>query len=319
VAVLSAEQRRSFRNDGFLVIPGFFEHDEVATALAAYESVWRDQPYDVVVDTEMSMRRVRATDLTESERRQPFKVNDLYLRDSSLREALLSQRLGRILQELLADEPVICNTLSIEYGTQQADHLDTLFMTPRTDGRLVATWMALEDVHADAGPLRYYPESNHIEPYRFRDGSFHVNGPEMDRWGDYMAAEVERYGLAEDRFLARKGDLLLWDAWLLHGGSEICTPGLTRSSLVTHYFTKGDCLALGSDLRPAPGGWWMHRKPPTPRNEPPPAETSAAQQVPAADIPRLAAPPSGEAATLPPRDLRERLATLDPDDDRVGP
>ena len=43
----------------------------------------------------------------------------------------------------------------------------------------------------------------------------------MDRWADYMAGEVERHGLAETRFLAKKGDLFIWDAWLLHGGSEI--------------------------------------------------------------------------------------------------
>lgn len=320
MAAVSTEQRRSFRDNGFLVVPGFFEQVEVDAALEAYESVWRDQPHDVVVDTEVSMRRVRATDLTESERRQPFKVNDLYLRDVRLREALLSERLGRILRELLSDEPVICNTLSIEYGTQQADHLDTLFMTPRTDGRLVATWMALEDVHADAGPLRYYPESNHVEPYRFRDGSFHVHGWEMDRWADYMAGEVERHGLAETRFLAKKGDLFVWDAWLLHGGSEICTPGLSRSSLVTHYFTRTDCLAMGSDLRPTPGGWWMRREPPAPRNEPAPDDrVDSAELIPAAEIPHLAAPPADPTATLGPRELRDRLATLDPDDDRVGP
>jgi ectoine hydroxylase-related dioxygenase (phytanoyl-CoA dioxygenase family) len=168
VLALTPAQQRSFRDNGFLVIPGFFSESEVSAVQGAYASVWRDLPKDVVVDTEVSMRRVRARDLTEQERRQPFKINDLYLRDVGLREATLSERLGAILRQLLADDPVICNTLSLEYGSQQADHLDTLFMTPRTDGRLVATWMALEDVQPDAGPLRYYPESNHIEPYRFR-------------------------------------------------------------------------------------------------------------------------------------------------------
>lgn len=315
MSVLSRDQRRFFRDNGFLTISGFFEEQELATASEAYEAVWRDRPRDVTVDTEITGRRIRATDMTEEERRQPFKVNDLFLRDQELRGALLSARLGSIIKELLSDDPVICNTLSLEYGSQQADHLDTLFMTPRTEGRLVATWMALEDVHEDAGPLRYYPGSNHIEPFRFSTGSFHVNGPEMPRWTDYMAEEVENHGLAETRFLARRGDLFVWDAWLLHGGSEICVPGLTRKSLVTHYFTKTDCLALGSDLREAPGGYWMHREPPAPRGDAPMPE----QVTDAGDIPVLAATPTDDAHLLPERELHERLSALDIEGEHVGP
>jgi ectoine hydroxylase-related dioxygenase (phytanoyl-CoA dioxygenase family) len=46
-------------------------------------------------------------------------------------------------------------------------------MTPATERKLVATWMALEDALPDAGPLRYYPESNQIEPFRFMTGLLH--------------------------------------------------------------------------------------------------------------------------------------------------
>lgn len=311
---LSARQRRHFSDYGFLVVPGFFTPEEVDRARRAYRRVWEVLPADVTVDTEVTGRRLRARDLTEEERRQPFKVNDLYLVDEGLRNLVLSEQIGVLIAELLGDSPVICNTLSLEFGSQQADHLDTLFMTPRTEGALVATWMALEDVDADAGPLRYYPESNHIEPYRFESGGFHVLTAEMDRWGDYMAGAVDRYGLAETRFLARAGDLFIWDAWLLHGGSEICRPGLTRHSLVTHFFTASDCRALGSRLRPAPGGYWMDRPPQSPRDS-----LIASEPAPPADWqpspPVLvgaggAALPGGDAQPRPGRRLRERLNAL---------
>jgi len=41
--------------------------------------------------------------------------------------------------------------------------------------------------------------------------------------------------LTLQRFLARKGDALIWAADLAHGGSPITDPRLTRRSLVTHY------------------------------------------------------------------------------------
>jgi phytanoyl-CoA hydroxylase len=313
MALLSAAQRREWA-DGFLIIPGFFDEAELQAAVDAYKTVWEELPSDVVVDSVASGRRVRAKDVTDAEREASFKVNDLYLRDAELRKAVLSARLGAILKELLSDDPVVVNTLSVEYGTQQYDHLDTLYMTPRTPGSLVATWMALEDVDENAGPLRYYPESNHIEPYRFEDGSFHIRDPELEHWADYMANAVDRRGLAETRFMAKRGDLFIWDAWLLHGGSEICTPGLTRRSLITHYYSKTDCAALGSQLRPAEGGYWMKRSPQAVPGEDP-AQTAAYNAV-LDDIEPIpgVTPPATEHQVKQPQPLYERMAALDPND-----
>lgn len=313
MAALTSAQRREFADNGFVVIPGFFSEEEVRIARRAYERVWEELPDDVVVDTEVSHRRILAKDLTEEERSQPFKVNDLYLTDESLRSVIMSDRIGPIIAEILEDVPAVCNTLSMEFGSQQADHLDTLFMTPPSYGKLAATWMALEDVREGAGPLRYFPESNHIEPYRFESGGFHVVESEMDRWADYMAGEVDRHGLEETRFLARAGDLFVWDAWLLHGGSEITDTGLTRNSLVTHFLTKTDLERVGGELCPAPGGMWL-RRPPQAVARPEVADVTAP------DIPDLpdALPVPGRARSPqlhPKKPLRERLGALLPNRD----
>ena len=53
-----------------------------------------------------------------------------------------------------------------------------------------------------------------------------------------LAGLVERAkaaGLTRESFLPRKGDVLFWSADLVHGGSAITAPELTRKSLVGHY------------------------------------------------------------------------------------
>jgi ectoine hydroxylase-related dioxygenase (phytanoyl-CoA dioxygenase family) len=261
-SVLGSRRQRFWSENGYLVLPGFFTEEETETVASASDRMWAARPDDVVVDDLVTNRRCRIREVSDDEHLgHRFKLNDLYLADTGLRQVALSQRVGMVLEELLGDEPVLCNTLNFDYGSQQADHLDTLYMTPLTDLALVATWMALEDTRPEAGPLRYFPGSNHIVPYRFSTGSYHVNLPEMERWADYMADQVDRQGLEEQRFAAKRGDLFIWHANLLHGGSEICQPGLTRRSLVTHFFTQSDCEVLGSDLRPAAGGWWMNKPP----------------------------------------------------------
>jgi phytanoyl-CoA hydroxylase len=260
VSVLGRQRLKFWEDNGFLVLPGFFDESDVAAVDVAVDQAWRDLPDDVIVDDLVTDRRCRISKLSDEEKRHRFKVNDLYLINPLLREAALSERIGMVLSELLEDQPVLINTLNFDKGSQQVDHLDTLYMTPVSELGLVATWMALEDTDPDAGPLRYYPGSNQIPHYRFSTGSFHTYDPEMERWSDYMADEVEKRGLEEQRFMAQKGDLFIWHALLLHGGSEICNAGLTRKSLVTHFFTQGDCERIHSEVRPMPGGWWL-RKP----------------------------------------------------------
>jgi phytanoyl-CoA hydroxylase len=305
-SVLGQKRKAFWDDNGFLVLPGFFDEDEVDSVEAAVRRAWGTLPDEVVVDDLVTNRRCRISKLSDAEKEHWFKINDLYLTDRALREVALSERVGMVLSELLEDQPVMCNTLNFDKGSQQIDHIDTLYMTPVSERGLVATWAAIEDTQADAGPLRYYPGSNHIPHYRFATGSYHVNLPEMEKWSDYMADEVDRRGLEEQRFLAQKGDLFIWHALLLHGGSEICNPGLSRESLVTHFFTQSDCDGLGSDLRPVPGGWWM-RKPElsVPEEQVSTGEPDGRREV---DFPRL--PPDEGSKQTPRLGLRERLEAL---------
>jgi phytanoyl-CoA hydroxylase len=304
MSIIGQRRRRFWNDNGFLVLPGFFDEHEITAVNTAVERAWHDSPDDVIVDDLVTNRRCRIARLSPEEKQHRFKINDLYLIDRGVREAVLSERVGMVLAELLEDHPVLINTLNFDKGSQQADHLDTLYMTPVSERGLVATWMALEETKEEAGPLRYYPGSNHIPHYRFSTGSFHTHLPEMDRWSDYMADEVEKRGLQEERFLAAQGDLFIWHALLLHGGSEICNPGLTRNSLVTHFFMQRDCEQLGSDLRPVPGGWWI-RKPHLAVPEEQPVAHAAAQS-PVIDFPGLQSetPQTGSLA------LRDRLEAL---------
>ena len=117
-------------------------------------------------------------------------------------------------------------------------HCDSLYMTPKTPAHLVATWIALEDVHPDAGPLVYYPASHKIPLYTFSDGTHHARQEEMPNWSAYIESEMRRRGIEAKTFLAGKGDLFIWHSDLVHGGSAIGDPTRTRRSLVCHYFTE---------------------------------------------------------------------------------
>jgi ectoine hydroxylase-related dioxygenase (phytanoyl-CoA dioxygenase family) len=120
-------------------------------------------------------------------------------------------------------------------------------MTTEPLGYLVATWTALEDIAADSGPLHYYPGSQKL-PYVMGENFPHSSSSLAigdDLYGNYekkIAEVIAEKKMDKEIFLAKKGDLLVWHANILHGGEPVTNEKATRKSLVTHYFCKGDVI-----------------------------------------------------------------------------
>ena len=252
-----------FERDGFLALPSYFPAQEVDRAITAIDEVLRTRPAEVVVDDLAINERTFLTSARDPKNGR-FKYNDLYLLLGELRSLALAPELSALLSALLGGRrPVLCYSLTFEHGSGQPIHIDSLYMTPKTQSHLLATWIALEDVHPDAGPLIYYPGSHKIPLYTFQDGTHHARQEEMEDWTAYIRAEMERRGIPGKRFLARKGDLFIWHSDLVHGGSEIGDATKTRRSLVYHYFTEADCRRKKhSQLEELNGALWLNRLPP---------------------------------------------------------
>jgi|SRR6185312_2018313 len=247
---------------GVLVLPRFYADAEIDSVLADYRALWNDGRTRVTVDDMDLDRRMRLRDVpAEARGSHRFKVNDLYLKQASVRHLALNDRLVPLLQRLLGETPALCNSLSLEYGSEQPDHVDSIYMTPRTPAHLVAVWVALEDCSPESGLLRYWPGSHRIEPYVFSNGQRHFLREEMDAWSGYIQTQLRERALQCELFQARKGDVFIWNAQLLHGGSTITAPGRTRRSIVFHYFSERDCRTMGFRLMAASGGFWIRRSP----------------------------------------------------------
>ena len=257
----------NFERDGFLVLPRFFAPDQIDGTAAALRRLLQEQADQVVVDNLRNGQRTFWADAVNRQTRA-FKFNDLYLLSPEVRGLALGAELAGILAGLLGEAPVLCNSLNFERGSGQPRHIDSLYMTPRTPHALIAAWVAFEDVHPGAGPLSYFPGSHRIPLYTFNDGTHHAASGEMADWFDYIDVQLRLRGLREQHFLARKGDVFIWHADLVHGGSPITDPTRTRSSLVCHYFGESDCRERQMDLVPSHRGYWL-RRPAQPVTVPP--------------------------------------------------
>jgi ectoine hydroxylase-related dioxygenase (phytanoyl-CoA dioxygenase family) len=234
----------SWDRDGVLILRGFFNSDRLAAIDQCIESLWRDRAelrppisIDVHINSADSARTLLSK-TPDSAKQQPYKINDLYLDYPSIRLLALDPALCKVLDALLNGTPMLFNSLNFEYGSQQADHRDTLFMPPRVPNKMVVSWIALEPAGMHNGALRYYPGSHKIPPYYFSHGKQNAIDSEIPLFREYMKTEMNRRDIKAVIFNAKPGDVLIWHSELLHGGSEVKEPLTSRRSVVAHYYRR---------------------------------------------------------------------------------
>jgi len=133
-------------------------------------------------------------------------------------------------------------SINFTFGSDQHLHEDSVVFHIQPANYLIGCWIACEDIHPDSGPLVYYPGSHRAPLFSAFDNYPQTNLRTCDkrtaelyeRHVDERAAAFERH-----RFMARKGEALLWHGMLLHGGDSIRDPERTRRSFVIHYMPEG--------------------------------------------------------------------------------
>jgi len=141
------------------------------------------------------------------------------------------------LHAIFAEKAVAKQSLMFRFGSEQEVHQDYAYVVPSVPSHLAASWIALEDINPDSGPLFYYEGSHRIPIFDFGNGSF-LNDQSTKTNSDFVhhiKTQVEKMGLKRKVLEIGKGDVLVWHAALAHGGELIKSPELTRQALVTHY------------------------------------------------------------------------------------
>lgn len=205
------------------------------------------------------VRRVRAAlDESKDEHGYGERIGQLHQMDPDLMRLAGDKRILRFLEWAFGERPVLFGSLNFERGTQQEAHIDAIFFYTEPVYAMAGLWVALEDVHPDAGPLFYLPGS-HRWPF-IRGEHLWEARPELtaslerargrsrghaDRvrlagllgqaWTQRMKAMEPEQGGQRELALLKAGDVVIWHALLAHGGSPVHDRARSRRSVVYHY------------------------------------------------------------------------------------
>jgi hypothetical protein len=185
----------------------------------------------------------RAEKIKQDLRHVERRLQDGWKTQADVKALAVNETILKLLSTLYGRKAIPFQTLNFPVGTQQHFHSDAVHFSSIPERFMCGVWIALEDIHADAGPLEYFPGTHRWPIYTYE----HIGGnyepgqrASQDLFHQAWRELLEVSGITRETFLAKKGDALIWCANLLHGGAPQLDPARSRWSQVTHYYFE-DC------------------------------------------------------------------------------
>jgi diketogulonate reductase-like aldo/keto reductase len=239
--------------------------------ITADQQHWRDHGYVIkknfidhgLIDEYLEIRR--KLNLGSG----PFPDITPYLNHSVIRDICCSRELNYLLVDLLGEELGVHFLLADFKSTERGWHQDDYLNPADTMSRYAAVWMAMGDVDPDSGPFEFIPGS-HKWPCLRRDKVQALVAPEARETGDHTWAVVAEYfvnksvdahiketGADVAKFIAKKGDILIWHGKLMHRGSIPINSKLLRPGLIAHYSNVRSRRDFGAEITRHNGGGYF--------------------------------------------------------------
>ena len=173
----------------------------------------------------------------------PFDVPYMYI--PALMDMLAYGPLHEVMEELIEEPMGTHLNLTGWRSTQRNWHQDGYLNPDHVHDFYCAVWIAIDDIHPDAGPFQFI-RGSHTFPVITNGKMLAALKPEQrgdSNWPKYseeiltpifeqLLIDAE---LNVESFTAQKGDVLIWHSRLMHRGSTPINPDLERRACIAHY------------------------------------------------------------------------------------
>jgi phytanoyl-CoA hydroxylase len=160
------------------------------------------------------------------------------LRNHSVERILTAKPLTDILREVLADETKIVQSMYFEGNSATWEHQDSYYLDSENVGAMTACWIALENISAKAGRFSVCPGSHRIDLGR-QNAQTNI-ADHHDVYIGQVVQEIRRRALMIRAPKLNQGNVLLWNAWTIHGSIASNDELHSRSSITCHVIPNSD-------------------------------------------------------------------------------
>ena len=177
-----------------------------------------------------------------------------------------NSRLNKILKFLYQSKPLPFSTINFIGGTEQPFHSDYIHFGSLPHKYLVGAWIALENTNKFNGALRVVPGSHKLPLIDYQDLKLKKpqNILELEKnyrvYEKYIKELIKVKKLKFKELYLKRGEVILWAANLLHGGSKVKNKKLTRRSQVVHFHFKNSEVYYNPGFSEPKKGLYVDRK-----------------------------------------------------------
>jgi ectoine hydroxylase-related dioxygenase (phytanoyl-CoA dioxygenase family) len=223
---LTANQRKTFEDDGHLVVRGLFGPDEVRLLKETFMQMHADGPVPGFFEPK-SADEAGGDPLKMYPRiMHPHRFNDV------ARRYLLDPRLEAILTDLFGEEPLAAQTMLYfkPAGARgQALHQDNFYLKVEP-GTCIAAWVPLDPTDEENGCLNVVPGTHKMDLFCPEEADMSESFTR-----DYVAPPP---GLEAVPVRMQPGDVLFFNGTLVHGSGPNVSKDRFRRSFICHYIGR---------------------------------------------------------------------------------
>ena len=229
--------------DGYVVLPEAIPENLLDLAQEKFESAFSGNELRCKFESYGVGKGVISWD--ERLRSHASKGLDFHWLFEEYRDLVFSPQIREFIR-LVFEAPLMASqSLSFFRGSSQQAHQDWAYVTYCLPNHFAASWIALEDVKIPAGELFYYRGSQRLPETLFgsnakspseakRQDPDYRSETDAKTYVDNLASRCLERGMQQEVFIAKRGQVLIWSANLVHGGKPVSAEN-SRKSVVTHY------------------------------------------------------------------------------------
>ena len=154
----------------------------------------------------------------------------------AVEDAISCKEISEVLENISgAKEFINWQNMLFDKSTGTLDHADTWYLDTKPRGKMIAAWIALEDIHVEAGRFFVYPESHKLNIPE------NINNKIKDHYeyAKFIKKYIKKNNLKKYAPRLKKGDVLFWHPFTIHGSWNQKNELYSRKSLTAHYHPVG--------------------------------------------------------------------------------
>jgi phytanoyl-CoA hydroxylase len=148
-------------------------------------------------------------------------------------DLLTHANMQRAVSTILGEPGKLVQSMYFDGNPVTWPHQDTYYLDAEEIGRMIAAWVAVEDIAPGAGRFFVYPGSHLIDMAK-NGGDFDI-AFNHERYKELVKQVVREQGLVCRAPALSKGDVLFWAAKTIHGSLGTTDPTRSRRSFTAHF------------------------------------------------------------------------------------